>query len=129
MTKPHQNPPEAASGQQLFNELALRAMGIGAGSGSASAPLAADPLSSRVVIGFVDYGFDLLHPCLLDATGTKSRFKYLWDQNRTPQLVRQSHFDLAAADDYSSDVINQLIAAAQMQPGGGCRTTLDEVSN
>jgi Subtilase family len=127
MTKPHQTLPEAANGQQLFNESALRAMGIGASLESACAPLAAHPLASRVVIGFVDYGFDLLHPCLLDATGTKSRFKYLWDQNRTPQLVRQPHFDLAAAYDYSGDMINQLIAAAQVQPVNSRRTSLDAV--
>ncbi|HXF53728.1 MAG TPA: S8 family serine peptidase [Hyphomicrobiaceae bacterium] len=36
---------------------------------------------SGVLIGFVDYGFDILHPTLLDATGSRSRFAFLWDQN------------------------------------------------
>jgi hypothetical protein len=93
----------------LYNELALRALGV------APAPdFNADP-SDHVVIGFVDYGFDLLHPSLLDASGTKSRFKCLWDQNRTPHLVRQAHFPLSAAYDYSADAINKLIAATQNQ--------------
>jgi hypothetical protein len=105
----------------LYNELALRAMGVGTksieGQQSSDKP-------GRVVIGFVDYGFDLLHPCLLDASGTKSRFKYLWDQNRTPLLVRQEQLPLSAVYDYSADVIDQLITVAQQHSD---RSALDAI--
>ncbi len=112
MPKTHQ--PSAS--KPLYNELPLQVMGVGVNQQAET--------SSRVVIGFVDYGFDLLHPCLLDASGTKSRFKYFWDQNRTPQLVRQMQFPLSAVYDYSADVINQLIAVAQRH---GDRSHLDAI--
>jgi Subtilase family len=105
----------------LYNELALRAMGVG--TKGVEGPQSTDK-PGRVVIGFVDYGFDLLHPCLLDPSGTQSRFKYLWDQNRTPEMVRQEQFPLAAVYDYSADVINQLIAVAQQC---GDRSVLDSI--
>lgn len=92
---------------QPYNELALLAMGVGCGEPTESEP------PNGVVIGFVDYGFDLLHPCLLDASGTKSRFTYLWDQNRTPDLVRQPNLSIATVDDYPATVINRLVDTAR----------------
>jgi Subtilase family len=89
-----------------YNELALRALGVPPSSDTRSGS------GGRVVIGFVDYGFDLLHPCLLDAAGTSTRFKFLWDQNLTPELVRQVHLPPSAMHDYPADVLNQLIAAS-----------------
>jgi hypothetical protein len=97
-----QHPP----GPHSYNELALRAMGIGDGAQTGGGS------TQGIVIGFVDYGFDLLHPCLLDASGASSRFKYLWDQNRTPGLVRQPVCRIADVDDYDADAINQLVRDA-----------------
>ena len=34
-----------------------------------------------IAIGVIDYGFDLLHPTLLDASRQHTRLQYLWDQN------------------------------------------------
>jgi hypothetical protein len=106
----------------LFNELALRAMGLDqAADEQPAAPAGKMP---RIVIGLVDYGFDLLHPCLLDVQGTTTRFKYLWDQNRTPTAVRCQRSPVAAAFDYSHDDLNQMIAKAHRQ---GTRHTLDAI--
>ena len=72
-------PRRAAKSARDYNETALAALGVGdAGS-----------LRSRIAIGFVDYGFDLLHPTLRDRSGA-SRFRFLWDQNRTPDIARCS---------------------------------------
>ena len=58
------------------NEAALRQLG--------AATAANDGLDGRgILIGFADYGFDILHPCLLDAAGTRARLASLWDQNAT----------------------------------------------
>jgi hypothetical protein len=114
---------QPASQPQLYNESALRALGVTPYAGCVSQS------SGRVVIGFVDYGFDLLHPCLLDPTGTKSRFKFLWDQNRAPKLVRQANFPISAVYDYSADDLNQLIAAASLQRRSGLDAAYDPHSN
>ncbi len=48
------------------------------------APIFRKPVAAAaapIVVGFVDYGFDVLHPTLLDAARQRSRFQYLWDQN------------------------------------------------
>jgi Subtilase family len=104
-----------------YNERALLAMSVVPNSMQNATT---DLNNSRVVIGFVDYGFDLLHPCLLDVTGAKTRFKFLWDQNRTPELVRQPHLSLSGVRDYAAVDLNRLIAAAQLS---GDRTALDSV--
>jgi Subtilase family len=117
MSTPHQ----PLNQLPLYNERALRVMGVS--PISALSPMTQES-PSRVVIGFVDYGFDLLHPCLLDATGTKTRFKFLWDQNRAPELARQSQLSPSDVCDYAAADLNPLIAAAQQC---GDRTSLDTI--
>src|SRR5215475_5603654 len=64
-------PPMAAYAEPT-NEAALRQMGM---------PPPASGLDGRgIVIGFIDYGFDILHPALSDASGL-TRFDALLDQN------------------------------------------------
>jgi Subtilase family len=130
----------------LYNELALRVMGVQVAGVRVKSVEAAGHVhpddghqqtadhsdgdhsvgdgSGHVVIGFVDYGFDLLHPCLLDASGSRSRFKFLWDQNCTPELVRQPQLPLSAIYDYAAADINKLIASAQQT---GDRSALDAI--
>lgn len=54
-----------------FNEQILRRIGVAHGGLN----------GSGIAIGFADWGFDLLHPTLLDASGRVSRFDAVWDQN------------------------------------------------
>ncbi len=91
----------AADAVHDYNETALAALGVGK-SGEKSA---------RVVIGFVDYGFDLLHPTLLDQKGA-SRFRFVWDQNRNPDAARAFEFDPAALDDWDGAALDRAVAAA-----------------
>ncbi len=105
---------EAEHPAAAFNEAALQQLGLGA-------PVAANAIS-KVVIGFVDYGFDLLHPCLLDAAGKASRFACLWDQNRTPDSARAADLDVAMIADWDAEFLNAKIAQAQTT---GSRRALD----
>jgi hypothetical protein len=125
---------QSSDQQPLYNELALRAMGID------ELQCDIDQLSTenlgpekhsrktpkKVVIGFVDYGFDLLHPCLLDAAGRTSRFKFLWDQNRNAATVRQPQFALAAAYDYAAHDLNQFIVGALEHRVAACSGSTDD---
>ncbi len=82
----------ARSGQtqdRRFNEAALTALGV-----PDATILKAN---SRVAIGFADYGFDLMHPCLRGLAGDASRFCFLWDQNRTPEAVALASGAIASA--------------------------------
>lgn len=97
-----------------FNEAALAAMGL-------SVPFTGDA-GRTVVIGFVDYGFDLLHPCLLDQSSKVSRFAYLWDQNVTPDAARTSGLDVSQVADWDAKRLNGYIAEAQ---ASGSRRALD----
>lgn len=54
-----------------FNDQILRRIGVTHGGLN----------GSGIAIGFADWGFDLLHPTLLDASGRVSRFDAVWDQN------------------------------------------------
>ena len=91
----------AANAARDYNETALAALGVGD----------AGALRSRIAIGFVDYGFDLLHPTLRDGSGA-SRFRFLWDQNRTPDIARAAEFDLGILDDWDGEAIDRVVAAA-----------------
>lgn len=62
-----------ANRAQPFNARALHEMGV--------PPLESGIDGRGVVIGFVDYGFDILHPCLRDTATGSTRLRYLWDQN------------------------------------------------
>lgn len=67
-----------ANRAQPFNARALRQMGV--------PPLDSGLDGRGIVIGFVDYGFDILHPCLREAGTGNTRLKYLWDQNSGRQF-------------------------------------------
>ena len=84
-----------------FNEAALTALGV-----PDAMILKAN---SRVAIGFADYGFDLMHPCLRGLAGDASRFCFLWDQNRTPEAARTPDLDVATITNFAEEI---LISAA-----------------
>jgi hypothetical protein len=60
--------------QLAFNESLLRQIGLSECDGRI--------VGRGIAIGFADWGFDLAHPCLMDASGRHSRFLSVWDQNR-----------------------------------------------
>ena len=91
-----------------FNEAALTALGV-----PDAMILKAN---SRVAIGFADYGFDLMHPCLRGLAGDASRFCFLWDQNRTPEAARTPDLDVATIDDWDGAALNAAVAIAA-EPG------------
>ena len=62
-----------ANRAQAFNARALHHLGV--------PPLQSGLNGHGIAIGFVDYGFDVLHPCFRDPITGRSRFRYLWDQN------------------------------------------------
>jgi subtilisin family serine protease len=62
-----------ANRAQPFNSSALAQMGV--------PPLESGLDGSGIAIGFVDYGFDALHPCLRDPRSGRTRFHCLLDQN------------------------------------------------
>jgi len=62
-----------ANRAQPFNALALQHLGV--------PPLESGIDGRGVVLGFIDYGFDILHPCLRKPTSGSTRFQYIWDQN------------------------------------------------
>lgn len=97
-----------------FNEAALTSLGVHNTDDF--------EMTSRVAIGFVDYGFDLLHPCLRTASGEASRFRNLWDQNRGPEAARTSKLDVAMVDDWPGVVLD---AAVNLAATSGSRRTLD----
>jgi Subtilase family len=99
---------------QTYNEAALVALGVGGGEDQAS--------RARVAIGFVDYGFDLLHPCLRTVDGHGSRFKYIWDQNRTPNVETDGDLDLGKLEDWDRAFLDDEIGAAATS---GSRRALD----
>lgn len=69
---------------QSYNEPILRRMGLPAGKSA---------LDGRgVAVGIADWGFDLLHPCLLDGGGN-TRFWSLWDQNRSNAPLTGAEID------------------------------------
>lgn len=91
-----------------FNEPILRRMGLPA------AGIAA--LDGRgIAIGIADWGFDLFHPCLTDGNGSRSRFDWIWDQNRSAAAGREA---------MSGRRINALIEQARHT---GTRAVLDAV--
>ncbi len=62
-----------ANRAQPFNARALQRLGV--------PPLQSGCDGRGITIGFVDYGFDLLHPCLRCPITGRTRFQHLWDQN------------------------------------------------
>jgi hypothetical protein len=99
-----------------YNAAALAMLGVESAAGRAA--------RARVAIGFVDYGFDLLHPTLRAAGGATSRFRHLWDQNRTPDLARTTRFDPAMVADWQGCDLDRAVARFAMS---GSRRALDEV--
>ncbi len=97
-----------------FNEAALALMGIPAGGGPAPA--------TRIAIGFADYGFDLLHPCLRNAAGDRSRFCFLWDQNQTPAPARTPDLDVTSVEDWDGGALDSAVREAA---ASGSRRALD----
>lgn len=97
---------------RAYNADALAALGIGQ----------TDAGATRVAIGFVDYGFDLLHPALIDRHGGGSRFRCLWDQNSTPAAMT-SLVDPRDVADWTSDRLDREVRAAL---ASGSRRALDE---
>ena len=99
-----------------FNEAALDALGIAG----------ADDLlpAGRVAIGFVDYGFDLMHPCLRSTAGDTSRFRFLWDQNRTPEAARTVDLDVSTIEDWDGEALDLAVGAAAKS---GSRRALDAI--
>jgi hypothetical protein len=98
------------------NEAALIALGLD------SAP-DFEP-QARVAIGFVDYGFDLLHPCLRSATGETSRFRFLWDQNCTPDVRCNGDLALGRLADWDGVRLDAEVKAAAVS---GSRRALDQL--
>ncbi|MCL4766740.1 MAG: S8 family serine peptidase [Hyphomicrobiaceae bacterium] len=80
-----------ANRAQPFNARALQQMGV--------PPLQSGLDGRGVVIGFVDYGFDILHPCLRNPATGGTRFLALWDQN--------------TGREFNAGAIDRLIAKAQ----------------
>jgi subtilisin family serine protease len=93
-----------ANRAQPFNALALQHLGV--------PPLESGIDGRGIVLGFVDYGFDFLHPCLRKPMSGSTRFQYIWDQNTG------SKFDATA--------INRLIAEAERT---GSRQAADGAHN
>lgn len=91
-----------ANRAQPFNALALQHLGV--------PPLESGIDGRGIVLGFVDYGFDLLHPCLRKPASGSTRFQYILDQNTG------SEFDASA--------INTLIRSAEQT---GSRQAADSV--
>ncbi len=96
-----------------FNEAALATLGVPQFDSANGAPVA---------IGFVDYGFDLLHPCLRNTAGDASRFRFLWDQNRQPEAARTPDLDITAVEDWDGAFLDATVSAAKQS---GSRRDLD----
>jgi Subtilase family len=97
-----------------FNEAALLALGVTATEELRPA--------CRVAIGFVDYGFDLMHPCLRSAAGDTSRFRFLWDQNLMPAAARTVDLDVSTVGDWNGAALDAAVAKAA---ASGSRRELD----
>lgn len=78
-----------ANRTQPFNARALQQMGV--------PPLDSGLDGRGIAIGFVDYGFDVLHPCLRDRRTGRTRFSFLLDQNTRRELDAAAIDDLIAA--------------------------------
>jgi subtilisin family serine protease len=90
-------------GDDRFNEGVLRSMGVSLASGEDG---------RGVAIAVIDYGFDLLHPSLLDRGGA-SRFRSFWDQNLAPPRWGIDVFDVSRAADLSSQALSYLIVRSR----------------
>ena len=90
--------------QSRFNEAALSMLGL---------PIAdkRTPLNA-VAIGFVDYGFDLLHPCLRTPQGDASRFRFVWDQNQTPEAAHAADLDVTTISDWDGGFLDGAVRDA-----------------
>jgi hypothetical protein len=94
--------------QSPFNEAALLQMGVAEpGNGGLD--------GSGILIGFADYGFDILHPCLLDAVGSHTRFAFVWDQNATFRSRPDSSPDPGVIDDLDRARLDALVARARQE--------------
>lgn len=78
-----------ANRTQPFNARALEQMGV--------PPLNSGLDGRGIIIGFVDYGFDVLHPCLRDPETGRTRFSFLLDQNTGRELEAAAIDGLIAA--------------------------------
>lgn len=89
-----------------FNEAAFLQMGlVAAESGGTD--------GSGILIGFADYGFDILHPCLLDSARRRTRFKFLWNQNASFHSRPARAPDPRDVDDLDQARLNQMLARAR----------------
>lgn len=70
-------------GRPRFNDAPLEAMGL-------LAAHVAGFDGSGIAIGFVDYGFDLLHPALRHADRRRSRFSRVWCQGSPAGVLERS---------------------------------------
>ena len=107
-------PHNSETPNNRFNEAALAMLGVPVSRTSRGA--------ARVAIGFVDYGFDLLHPCLRNATGDVSRSRFLWDQNRQPAAARTPDLEITAVEDWDGAFLDEAVRSAATS---GSRRALD----
>ncbi|HEX7073848.1 MAG TPA: S8 family serine peptidase [Hyphomicrobiaceae bacterium] len=80
-----------ANRAQPFNASALQQMGV--------PPLDSGIDGRGIVIGVIDYGFDILHPCFRYTATGQTRFRYLWDQNTGREFDARDVDRLIAASD------------------------------
>lgn len=80
-----------ANRAQPFNARALHQMGV--------PPLESGIDGRGIAIGFIDYGFDILHPCFRRSPAGRTQFRYLWDQN--------------TGREFDANFIDRLIAASE----------------
>lgn len=80
------------------------------------------------VIGIIDSGFDLTHPCFLDAHRASTRIIAAWDQVNLEHLPGNKPTGFDYGVEYSRDIINRYIEAGKIlvvksQNGAGAHGT------
>jgi subtilisin family serine protease len=69
------------------------------------------PTGKGVVIGVIDSGFDVLHPCFQEANGKRTRIIAFWDQNQDiKDIAPPDSFDYGV--EYTSQHINKALNSA-----------------
>jgi subtilisin family serine protease len=79
------------------------------------------------LIGIIDSGFDLTHPCFSNSEGTKTRVLAAWDQARS-NIVGSPPAGFDYGVEYTQDIINEHLAANKIlvvrnQDGAGAHGT------